>query len=102
MSGRTILFDHKGTDNRYLSIEQFKAMDHRAVTRYHLHIEFMMENRGMVLARFIAYYATKGRWHLGPAAKTGLIQSGIRSEIYIADIGIPVQLYKELGISQFD
>lgn len=36
------------------------------------------------------------------APKTELIQSGIESEIYIADIGIPAQLYRDLGVSQPD
>ncbi len=36
------------------------------------------------------------------APKTELIHSGIASEIYIADIGIPAQLYKDLNVSQPD
>lgn len=36
------------------------------------------------------------------ALKSELIQSDIGSEIYVADIGIPVQLYRELGITQPD
>ena len=36
------------------------------------------------------------------AAKTELIQSDLESEIYVADIGIPLQIYKELGVEQPD
>ena len=36
------------------------------------------------------------------APKTELVQSRLKSEIYVADIGIPFQLYEELGIHQPD
>jgi len=36
------------------------------------------------------------------APKTELLQSRLNSEIYVADIGIPLQLYEELGIHQPD
>ncbi|MEA1786729.1 NAD(P)H-hydrate epimerase [Arenibacter sp. GZD96] len=41
-----------------LSLEAFKEMDYLAVTHYGLHIELMMENAGLQLARLIAEKAS--------------------------------------------
>jgi len=47
------------TNQDLLSIDQFKTMDHKAITEYFLPIELMMENAGLNLARFITMHASR-------------------------------------------
>ncbi len=73
-----------------LELEQFREMDYYAVENYQLSIELMMENAGLHLARIVSKVAgplsiIKILWHL-PA----------QTEIFVADLGIPVKLIRNI------
>ena len=108
--------------NFSLTIDQFKEMDALAIQNYALPIELMMENAGLQLARLVSLNANRNNniWiGVGPgnngdhlfrpdfiltmaAPKIELIKFGHDPGLFIADIGIPGDLYEHFGIRQPD
>lgn len=93
-------------EEQALTLEHFRDMDYFAVNNYTLPIELMMENAGLQLANLIASFAKKdqriligvGNGLTLAAPKKILYQLPSKTEIYIADLGIPKEVYTEFGV----
>ena len=109
-----------------LELDSFRYMDYYAVNNYNLPIELMMENAGLQLANLVASFIEKANsssavkvsldiptGFLGDinslyfqadkiltlaAAKKVLYNLNSNTEIYIADIGIPKEVYDKFNV----